>query len=61
MLEHYLDDLFRQQAHVRSGEVEQVMGMLSDPFQGVGQTASVLTDADFVLLRRSHRTAVPLR
>lgn len=48
MLEHYLDDLFRQQAHVRSGEVEQVMGMLSDPFQGVGQTASVLTDADFV-------------
>ena len=47
MLEHHVDDLFRQQAHVRSAEVEQVMGMLSDPFAGVGQTASVLTDADF--------------
>jgi oligoendopeptidase F len=44
---HYIDDLFRQQAHVRSAEVEQILGMLSDPFAGVEQTASVLTDADF--------------
>ena len=47
VLEHHLEDLFRQQAHVRSAEVEQVMGMLMDPFSNVGQTASVLTDADF--------------
>jgi len=46
-LVHYVDDLFRRQAHVRSAEVEQVLGMLSDPFSGVEQTASVLTDADF--------------
>ncbi len=49
-LAHYVDDLFRRQAHVRSAEVEQVLGMLSDPFSGVEQTASVLTDADFTSL-----------
>lgn len=44
---HYLDDLFRKQAHVRSGEVEEVLGMLVDPFGGPSNTASVLTNADF--------------
>src|SRR4030095_9204206 len=28
------DDLFRQQAHVRSAEVEEILGMVSDPLQG---------------------------
>ena len=47
MLEHHVEDLFRRQAHVRTAEVEQILGMLQDPFAGVGQTASVLRDADF--------------
>ncbi len=44
---HSLEDLFRRQAHVRSGEVEELLGMLADPFGGPGQTASMLTNADF--------------
>jgi oligoendopeptidase F len=46
-LGHYVDNLFRQQAHVRSAEVEAVLGMVSDPFAGASSTASVMTDADF--------------
>lgn len=45
--EHYFDDLFRKQAHVRSPEVEELLGMLADPFSGVSGTASMLTNADF--------------
>ncbi len=44
---HFFDDLFRRQAHVRSEEVEEVLGMLSDPFSGPSTTASLLTNADF--------------
>jgi oligoendopeptidase F len=43
----YFDNLFRQQAHVRSSEVEEVLGMLSEPFSGASNVASMLTDADF--------------
>lgn len=31
---HYVDNLFRRKAHVRSAEVEELMGMLADPFSG---------------------------
>ncbi|MGC9469556.1 MAG: M3 family oligoendopeptidase, partial [Anaerolineae bacterium] len=48
ILRHYVDDLFRKQAHVRSTEVESLLGMLSDPFSGVSSIAGALTDADFV-------------
>ena len=44
---HYLHDLFRQQAHVRSAEVEALLGMLLDPFGGAENTAGMLTNADF--------------
>jgi len=44
---HYFDDLFRMQAHVRSAEVEEVLGMVSDPLSGPGGTASMLANADF--------------
>lgn len=44
---HYIDDLFRKQAHVRSAEVEELIGMLADPFGGPTTTASMLTNADF--------------
>jgi len=43
----YFDDLFRKQEHVRSAEVEELLGMVSDPLNGPGGTASMLTNADF--------------
>ena len=45
--EHYVNNLFRNQAHVRSTEVEEILGMLADPFDGSSSTASMLTNADF--------------
>lgn len=45
--EHYIDDLFRKQAHVREAPVEELLGMLVDPFSGTRGTARMLTDADF--------------
>jgi oligoendopeptidase F len=44
--EHYFNNLFRRQAHVRSGEVEEILGMLNDPFGGAGAASSMLTNAD---------------
>ena len=44
---HYFDNLFRKQSHVRSAEVEEIMGMLVDPFSGPANVASMLTNADF--------------
>ncbi len=43
----YVDNLLRIQSHVRSAEVEEVLGMLADPFSGPSNTASMLTNADF--------------
>jgi oligoendopeptidase F len=43
----YFDDLFRKQEHVRSAEVEELLGMVSDPLSGPGGTASVMANADF--------------
>ncbi len=44
--EHYFNNLFRKQAHVRSGEVEEILGMLNDPFGGAGEASSMLRNAD---------------
>jgi oligoendopeptidase F len=44
---HYIENLFRKQAHVRSAEVEELLGSLATPFQGTGTTASLMKDADF--------------
>src|SRR5262245_6441169 len=44
---HSFDDLFRKQAHVRSAEVEELLGMVSDPLQGPGISTNMLTNADF--------------
>src|SRR5512138_2709039 len=46
LYEHYFDDLFRKQVHVRSAEVEEVFGLVSDPLQGPGNSTSMLTNAD---------------
>lgn len=44
---HYFDDLFRRQAHVRSPEVEEVLGLAADAFGSTQSTFSKLTDSDF--------------
>ena len=44
---HYLDDLLRRVQHVRSQEVEELLGLLVEPFSGVGATMTRLTSADF--------------
>jgi oligoendopeptidase F len=44
---HNFDDLFRKQAHVRSTEVEEILGLVTDPLQGPGNSTSMLTNADF--------------
>jgi len=43
---HYFHNIFRQQAHVRSSEVEEILGLLAEPFASTAQTSSLLTDAD---------------
>lgn len=40
-------DLFRQQAHVRSAEVEEILGMTAEPFSGPSTSTSMLVNADF--------------
>ncbi|HEU0297599.1 MAG TPA: oligoendopeptidase F [Anaerolineales bacterium] len=47
LYEHYVNDLFRRQAHVRDAEVEELLGMLQDPFGTVRTTAQMLANADF--------------
>ncbi|GMV34473.1 MAG: oligoendopeptidase F [Chloroflexi bacterium] len=44
---HSFADLFRQQAHVRSAEVEEILGMTADPFSGPSASTSMLVNADF--------------
>jgi oligoendopeptidase F len=44
--EHFIGNLFRKQAHVRSPEVEEIAGMLASPFSGPVSTYGALTDAD---------------
>ncbi|MBI5933064.1 MAG: oligoendopeptidase F [Chloroflexi bacterium] len=47
LYEQYVDDLFRKQAHVRSAEVEEILGMARDSFMTVRTTAHMLANADF--------------
>jgi oligoendopeptidase F len=47
LYEHYFNDLFRKQTHVRSAEVEELLGMLRDPFNSTSNTTSLLANADF--------------
>lgn len=43
---HFLDRLERQQAHVRSAEVEQLLGMVQDAFGTAAATHGILANAD---------------
>jgi oligoendopeptidase F len=44
---HYIDNLFRRQAHVRSTEVEELLGLAADPFDNLFNTQNSLVNADF--------------
>ncbi len=44
--EQFFNNLFRKHEHVRSGEVEEILGMLSDPFGGASEASSLLRNAD---------------
>lgn len=44
--DQYFDDLLRQQAHVRSAEVEEVLGLAQDPFGSLYTTMNVLTNSE---------------
>jgi len=46
VLSHYVNDLFRQQAHVRSAEIEELLGSLVASFAGANNTYDTLTNAD---------------
>jgi oligoendopeptidase F len=47
LYEHFFNDLFRKKAHVRNAEVEELLGMLRDPFNNTRNTAGMLANADF--------------
>jgi len=47
MYKHAFDDLFRKQEHVRSAEVEEILGLATDPLQGPSSSTGMLTNADF--------------
>ena len=44
---HSFEDLFRKQAHVRSAEVEEILGLASEPLSGASTSTGMLTNADF--------------
>jgi oligoendopeptidase F len=43
---HHLDDLLREEPHVRSAEVEEALGLVSDAFLSVFATYGSLVDSD---------------
>ncbi len=43
---HYVDRLKRRQPHIRSGEVEEVLALSSDPFAGVFNIYNMLNSGD---------------
>ena len=46
--EHYVADLVRRAGHMRSAEVEEVLGLVSDAFSGPFTVYSALVDSDVV-------------
>ncbi len=59
---HFFADLFRQQQHVRSAEVEELLALAREPFDQVDNTEEMITSADmqFEPVRVSPRKTTPL-
>src|SRR3972149_4850919 len=47
LYKHSFDDLFRRQAHVRSADAPEILGLAGDPLSGPYNSTSMLTNADF--------------
>ncbi|GAC1398961.1 MAG: oligoendopeptidase F [Chloroflexota bacterium] len=45
---HYIDQLEALRPHIRSAEVEEVLGLVGDPFSAASATHRILTDTDIV-------------
>ncbi|MFN8379375.1 MAG: oligoendopeptidase F [Anaerolineae bacterium] len=45
-LQHYVDNLFRKQEHVRSAEVEELLGALAEPFGQIDTTSEMLQSVE---------------
>lgn len=45
-LGHFIDDLFRQAVHIRSAEVEEVLGLASETLGGLSSPADTLANAE---------------
>ncbi|NOR89781.1 MAG: oligoendopeptidase F, partial [Anaerolineales bacterium] len=45
---HYFDNLLRKAKNIRSEEVEELLGLVMDPFGGVSAASGFLRNADFV-------------
>ena len=45
---HFFDNLHRQQNHLRSAEVEEILSLLNEPFNNVNQTFTELVNTDLV-------------
>lgn len=62
IMAHMLDDLERRQAHVRSAEVEELLGMVSDAFRTASSAHGILADADltFAPARTSEGEELPV-
>jgi oligoendopeptidase F len=59
--QHYLEVLEKQQEHVRSAEIEEVLGLVRDPFSSAQATHGVLVDTDltFEPAHRANGEAAP--
>lgn len=55
---HYFDALQRRQAHVRSPEVEELLGQVLDPFRTAADTHGIMADADLAF-RPARSSATP--
>ncbi len=45
---HYFEDLERKSAHIRSAEVEELLGQIEDPFRTANNTHGILTNSEMV-------------
>ncbi|MFO7631368.1 MAG: M3 family oligoendopeptidase, partial [Caldilinea sp.] len=45
---HYFDNLERMSAHVRSAEVEELLGQVEDPFHTAANTHGILTNSEII-------------
>lgn len=45
---HYFDNLERMSAHIRSAEIEELLGQVEDPFRTAANTHGILTNSEIV-------------